>query len=644
MNMKKHYIIGTAGHIDHGKTTLAKALTGIDTDRLIEEKKRQISIELGFAPFRLPNGDQVSLIDVPGHEKFIRHMVAGVGGIDLVLLIIAADEGVMPQTKEHMQIIELLGIEHGIAVITKKDLVDQEFLMMVEEEVQAFLAKTILKDAPVISVSGTTLEGIESLKLLIQKQLSQIPERSSIGFFRLPIDRVFTLKGIGTVVTGTIYSGSVEVGQELAILPSNHKVRVRSLQVHSENVNKAYAGQRLAMNLTGVEVDDIQRGDSVVSPNQWNPSQRIDVALQILKDIDFSIKQDSEIKLHVGTSEVLGNLILYDRKEAMPGEQIYGQLKLDEPIITSRKERFIIRRPSPATTIGGGTIIEPNANKHKYRKETVEQLKQKSKGTLEDLILEQLMLPNQLFLTPLELSKLLVIPESRVKETLLKLTSIKRLTSFENGQLYTLTTTLDELMERITIHLNQYHQAYPLRLGQPKAEFTKKILPNMKPKYLQTIIGVLEQKQVIKLNDEYISTHDFQPSLPGKLEPKANQLEKTLIQQGFTPEDWDQLIEMLGISHQDKTELFSFWLNQGKILKLTDKLVIHQQTFEKLKQMITEFISKEGKITLQQAKEILQVSRKYLVPLMELLDRQKITVLKEGNNYRVLKNKSEQMI
>lgn len=639
--MDKHYIVGTAGHIDHGKTTLSKALTGRETDRLKEERERNISIELGFAPFNLPNGNQVSLIDVPGHERFIRHMVAGVGGIDLVLLVIAADEGVMPQTEEHLQIIKLLGIEHGIVVLTKKDLVDDEFLIMVEDEVKDALKDTSLSNAPIISVSGTSNEGIEDLKLLIQNHLSQIPERPTSGFFRIPIDRVFTLKGIGTVVTGTVYSGKVEAGQELEILPSNLKTRVRSLQVHSNSVSEAFAGQRVAINLTGVEIDNLNRGDSIVTRNQWEPSLRVDVEIKLLEDIDFSLKHNSEIKFLIGTSEVIGTIVLYDRKEALPSETIYCQIKLDEPIISSRKERFIIRRPSPATTVGGGIIIEPNATKHKFRQETIEQIEQKSKGTLEELLLYQLNTDKQKFLTLSDLSNLLILPENELEEEINSLIQQDKIIEFnDNVRFYASKDIFKQLNNQIDKHLSIYHEKYQMRFGQPKAEFTKQFFFNIKPKMIQEVLTYLEILQLIKINEEYISTYNYQPSLPEQLQQKAEKLEAEILKQGLTPDSWDELTKKLGINDKEKVELYSFFLNLKKILKLTDKMVIHHKTFKKLRAIITEHLIKEGKITLQDAKEILQVSRKFLVPLMELLDQEKITVLRQGQNYRELRKRT----
>ncbi len=639
--MNKHFILGTAGHIDHGKTTLSKALTGIDTDRLLEEKKRNISIELGFAPFYLPNGDQVSLIDVPGHEKFIRHMVAGVGGIDLVLLIIAADEGVMPQTQEHLHIIELLDIQHGIVVITKRDLVDEEFYMLVEDEVKTFLKDTILSKSPIIPVSAVTNEGIKQLKSTIQLQLGQITERPHSGFFRMPIDRVFTLKGIGTVITGTVYSGSVYIEQELELMPSNRRVRVRSLQIHSQNVEKAYAGQRVAINLTGIEVNKLRRGDSIVTPNQWESSNRLDVELHIVKDLDFPIPQNSEIKLLIGTNERSGTLNLYDRKELFPGETAYAQIKLNEAIISSRKDRFIIRRPSPSTTIGGGTIIDPNAEKHKHRKETTDYLKKLSKGTIEELIIEQLIKQDQSFLTSSMLSKLLVLPENEVLIALNRLIEKEKVIQLGQAkdQFFSLVITLDDYEHRLISHLKEYHATYTLRIGQPKAEFIKQFFPYLKLKYAKEIVSYWEKKQLILTKEEFIAEYHFSPTISEKWRSNIDALEEKLITQGFSPDDWDTLTNAVTIHGKDKLEVYNFLITQRKVYKLTDKLVIHHRSFEKLKQLISDYLLEEKQITLQQAKELLDVSRKYLVPLMELLDNEKITVLREGHDYRILRDK-----
>lgn len=322
----KRLVIGTAGHIDHGKTTLVKAMTGIETDRLKEEKQRGISIELGFAPFTLPSGQRAAIVDMPGHERFIRHMVAGAFGVDMVILTIAADEGVMPQTREHMDIIELLNVDKGIVAITKKDLVDEEWLMLVEDDIRQYLAGSILKDAPIIPVSAVTGEGIDELVSAIESMAETVHEKPAFGHARLPIDRVFTISGFGTVVTGTLWSGQIQVGDTLELMPVQRPVKVRTLQVHNEKVPAAYAGQRVAVNLQGIEVADIKRGYLLATSGFLAPSYRIDARIRLLQSSPRTLQNWHRIRFHLGTDEALGRVVLLDREEINPGEEAYAQM------------------------------------------------------------------------------------------------------------------------------------------------------------------------------------------------------------------------------------------------------------------------------------------------------------------------------
>ena len=379
----KRIIIGTAGHIDHGKTTLVKALTGCDTDRLKEEKKRGISIELGFAPFTLPNGQKAAIVDMPGHERFIRHMLAGAFGIDFVLLTIAADEGIMPQTREHMDIIELLGVDKGIVVITKKDMVDEEWLMLVEDEIEEYLKESILAKAPIIAVSAITGEGIEELKEQIQTLSVLVQEKSSSGYARLPIDRVFSISGFGTVITGTLWSGKIKVGEILELMPSQKQVKIRTIQVHNEKTDTAFAGQRVAVNLQGIELNEIKRGYLLTTPGAFIPSYRIDARLRLLPASNRIIRNWNRIRFHLGTDEVLGRVVLLDRDELNPGEEAFVQIILEKQIVAQKGDAFVIRYYSPVTTIGGGTVIESNAAKQKrFKEEVLEELAIKEEGSL----------------------------------------------------------------------------------------------------------------------------------------------------------------------------------------------------------------------------------------------------------------------
>lgn len=636
--MEKHYIVGTAGHIDHGKTALSKVLTGKNTDRLKEEKKRNISIELGFAPFELPNGDYVSLVDVPGHERFIKQMIAGASGIDLFLLVIAADEGVMPQTVEHLQILDLLEVKQGIIVITKKDLVNKEFLAKKINEIKKMIAKTTLRSAQIISVSSLTLEGIHNLKQIIQNELTKLPERSSSGFFRMPIDRVFTLKGIGTILTGTVYSGKINIGEKVQLMPSEKTVQIRSLQVHSNSVKEVFAGQRVALNVTGINYDEIERGNSIVTPNYWTTSNRIDVRINFLDGLDLIIKQNYQVKVLIGTSEILGDLIFYDRKEINSGDTVYGQIKLDSPIICSKDDKFILRRPSPAQTIGGGIVINPNANKHKFNPESAKQIEFKSNETLGNTILNLLINKKEIFFTINEIVNDLITPESEVEKELIELLHNNKIIKFFEGnqRIFSSKQEFDALIKNITDHLTQYHEKFPLRLGQQKAEFNLLFFPNIKNKISREILLFLETNKIIKMKDEFISLADFNPHLSIHLKEKVDKIEKKLLEQDLTPNNWDDLIDNYSINEDESKELSIYLLEQNKIVKLTEKIMLHKNNYEKLINLVVEYLKKEETLTIQQAKELLQVSRKYLIPLMELLDREKITFFNRENNYRTL--------
>ncbi|MGH7377367.1 MAG: selenocysteine-specific translation elongation factor, partial [Candidatus Methylomirabilales bacterium] len=355
----KHIIVGTAGHIDHGKTSLVKALTGIDTDRLKEEKERGISIELGFAHLTLPGGLRLGIVDVPGHERFVKTMLAGVGGIDLVILVIAADEGIMPQTREHLHICRLLHIPRGLVALTKRDLVDPDWLEMVAEETRTFLKGTFLEGAPILPVSATTGAGLEELKTALAALAAEAEPKRVDGIFRLPIDRVFTMKGFGTVVTGTLLAGSLKVADEVVVLPEGARSRVRRLQVHGEAVEQAFAGQRTAVNLPGIEVSGIARGSLLCLPGTFRPASAMDATLTLLADAPRALKNRGRVRFHLGTSEVLARVVFLDREELEPGQSAYVHLRLESRGAALPQDRFVIRSYSPAVTIGGGIILDP---------------------------------------------------------------------------------------------------------------------------------------------------------------------------------------------------------------------------------------------------------------------------------------------
>ena len=391
-----------AGHIDHGKTSLTKALTNVDTDRLKEEKERQISIELGFAPLYEDEEIQISVIDVPGHERFIRQMIAGVAGIDLVVLVVAGDEGVMPQTREHLDILGFLGIRNGIVAITKIDRVDEEFVDLVKDDIFEELQGTVFENSPFVLVDSLSMKGIDELKNLIVDTLKEQEMRDVKGAFRLPIDQVFTVKGQGTVVRGTVYEGSVEEGQTLMIMPKGIEVRGRQLQVHHKPAKKAFAGQRVAINLSNVTKEDLERGDVVVSSEHFNVTRTIDVAIRVVEDLDYMVKQRMPIKCHIGTAEVMGRIVFFDRNDLKEENgEILCQLRLEHEIVTKRGDRFIIRRPSPQETIGGGWVIDPRGEKYRFGVQTIEELEKKKVGTPKERMIAALTEGKSLILSEL---------------------------------------------------------------------------------------------------------------------------------------------------------------------------------------------------------------------------------------------------
>lgn len=620
---ERFFTIGMAGHIDHGKTTLTKALTNIDTDRLKEEKERNISIELGFAPLKLKSDIQVSVIDVPGHEKFIRQMIAGVAGIDLVMLIVSADEGVMPQTKEHLDILSLLGIQKGIIVVTKIDRVDEELLELVQEDIALEVEGTFLEEAPFVFVDSLSGKGIDKLKDVIEEKLSDVPSRDAKGAFRLPIDQVFTVHGQGTVVRGTIYEGSIQEGDILEILPQKIKVRARQLQVHHEKKQQGFAGQRTAINLGGVGKEEVSRGDVLVSTQQYATTTTIDVSLQTLKDLDFPLKQRGHIKLHLGTAEVYGKIIFFDRNELATdqAETIMCQLRLDEPIVTRRGDRFILRRPTPVETIGGGIVIDPNGEKYKFGEETVQMLQRKSEGTPLERVVDGL--KEEKFLTVTELTKHVDLQEEVVAQAIEELKDSGEVIQGNSGEIVLL-SIYEEIVELISRDLEQFHEEYPLREGKRKAEIIQSLKQNYPVKLLEFIIVNSEKKNVLTQQGQFLSLTNFEPHFPQKWAKRMEQVVSQMNTQGIKVESWENLVNNAQLPDQFQEDLKHYLLRTKKAYAFDDKILVLSSHIVKA---ITDLKEKTDEtFELQDAKEVLQLSRKYLVPFMELLDRLNLTV------------------
>ena len=531
----KRLIIGTAGHIDHGKTTLVKALTGIETDRLKEEQQRGISIELGFAPFSLPSGQRAAIVDMPGHERFIRHMVAGAFGIDMVILTIAADEGVMPQTREHMDIIELLNVRQGIVVITKIDLVDEEWLMLMEDEIRQYIDKSVLKGAPLIPVSAVTGQGLDQLMATIEAMAVDIPEKPILDYVRLPIDRVFTMSGFGTVVTGTLWSGQIQQGDTLELMPVKRPVKVRTLQVHNEKVNTAYAGQRVAVNLQGIEVADIRRGYLLASSGYLTSSYRVDARLRLLPSSPRNLRNWNRIRFHLGTDEALGRIVLLDRDELHPGEEAYAQIVLEKPIVGYKGDNFVIRYYSPITTIGGGTIIDANAPKQKrFKEDVLEQLATKEEGSLYDVLLQEMRSQPEKTMTIAELVKKTGAKEEDVQREIAQLVEDEQIHDLKNNE-YISQFGLDMISSKLKTTLEDYQQKYPLRPGYPKEDMRSRHFPAINGKTFNAILKALETNGQIKSSNNLLTLPGFQPLPDQADQERLEQIMAIMNQRLFNP-------------------------------------------------------------------------------------------------------------
>ena len=609
---KRYFTIGMAGHIDHGKTTLTKALTNVDTDRLKEEKERQISIELGFAPLYEDQEIQISVIDVPGHERFIRQMIAGVAGIDLVVLVVAADEGVMPQTREHLDILGFLGIRNGIIAITKIDRVEEEFIDLVKDDILEELMGTVFEESPFVLVDSLSKKGIEELKSLIIDTLKSQEMRDAKGAFRLPIDQVFTVKGQGTVVRGTVYEGTVEEGQTLMIMPRGTEVRARQLQVHHKPAQRAFAGQRAAINLSNVSKEDLERGDVLVSSEHFNVTRTIDVAIRMVEDLDYLVVQRMPIKCHIGTADVMGRIVFFDRNELKEeNDEILCQLRLDEEIVTKRGDRFILRRPSPQETIGGGWVIDPRGEKYRFGLQTIEELEKKKVGTPKERLIAAITEGKSLPLE--ELIKRTALDE----ETLLtELTGEEFL--FYNGKEYTIQSLVMVIEDDLYDRLRDFHNAYSMKQGLNKAE----ILQSMQKFYPRSLVDfVIEQgakKAVFGRREQYVFLTDFTPHVPTNWQKRTDHMIQQLKQDGRKVRYFDDYFKEAGIPEGLRHDLKKFLEDQGLIVPLDDQFVYYGEVFNEA--VATLRASTGSEFEVGDAKDSLDLSRKYMIPFLERLD------------------------
>jgi len=624
----KQIILGTAGHIDHGKTSLIKALTGIDTDRLKEEKLRGITIELGFAWLDLPGGQRVGIVDVPGHEKFVKNMVAGASGIDLVAMIIAADEGVMPQTKEHLEICNLLNVKHGLVVLTKIDTVDEEWLEMVADDVQGFLKGTFLEDAPIVPVSSLTGQGVNEFLESLETLCKAVPERASSGLFRLPVDRVFTMKGFGTVVTGSLVSGKVRVGETIMIYPSGIQSKVRGIQVHGHTVDQAVTSMRTAINFQGVDRNAIARGDVVGGVNTLRPSYMVDALLVYISSNEKPLKNRTKVRFHTGTSEILGYVILLDREELSPGETAVVQLRLDAPVAVVKDDRFVIRSYSPIRTIGGGQILNPIPRKHKrFKKSLVTELKGLAESPAEGIITYHTRESGILGIRFSELRLMTNLSEKDLEQHLQQLLSQKEIVQIDReNRTFIHGSIFHGLREKASKILESYHKDHPLKAGMSREVLKAKLAHSLSSKLFSLLIQdmtksntVIQEKEIIRLSGHTVALEADQKDV-------RHRIEQTYLQSGLQPPYFRDLVASHKQNPAHVKEILIHMLEEGTIVKVKEDLYFHRRVIENLKNRLISYLKANSEITTPQFKEMTRVSRKYTIPLIEYFDSTKATI------------------
>lgn len=643
----RHLILGTAGHVDHGKTALVRALTGIDTDRLKEEKERGITIELGFAALSLPNGMRLGIIDVPGHEKFVKNMVAGAGGIDIVALIIAADEGVMPQTREHLEICSLLGIRFGLVALTKTDLVDNEWLTLVREDVREFLKGTFLEGAPIVPISAVKGQGIQEFIAALEQVAGQVVEEPDPGIFRLPIDRVFTIKGFGTVVTGTIISGRVAVGDNIEIMPARYPAKVRGIQVHNEPAGAAESGQRTAVNIQGIEKETIERGNVLTHQGRFEPSIRMDVALDYLSSAPRKLKNRSLLRFHSGTVEILARVVLLEQDEIPPGSKSFAQIVLESPFINMAGDRFVLRSYSPVRTIGGGRVLDPLARKLKrLNPAAIRELSILQNGSAREragLIIRRSGLAG---ISADQLSVRTGLAKEDVKKITAELVSGKQAIALEKDADRVISSSLFQSLQEQALHeLRKYHELEALKEGISREELRSILLgragqPNqIDPRIFAAMLKALEESGTIVAEKDLVRLASHRVDLKGDLEDIRSRIYKTYSEASLAPPLLKEVLESFGDSRKKAQDVISVMLKDGNLVKVSEELIYTRENLEQLRKDYQGYLLREGKANPAGFKELTGLSRKFIIPLMEYFDKTRLTI-RVGDS-RVLREKAK---
>jgi len=617
------YVIGTAGHVDHGKSALVRALTGIDPDRLREEKERGLTIDLGFAWLKLPvlsqvegaGGDEVSIVDVPGHERFIKNMLAGVGGIDLALLVVAADEGVMPQTREHLAIIDLLGIEHGVVAITKADLVEPDFLELAEAETREALKGTTLESAPLVACSAVTREGLDSLIAALTAELARTPAKRDIGRPRLPVDRAFTMAGFGTVVTGTLIDGSLRAGQEVEVLPKGLRSRVRGLQSHGRKVETATPGRRTAVNLTGIAVEELERGMVVTVPGWLKATPCVDVKLRAVGYLKRPLRHNLQVTFHTGSAEVAGRLLLLDGDEVAPGESGWAQVRLDSAVAAVKGDRFIIRDPND--TLGGGRIVDTDARRHRrFHAPTLAALERLEKGSPDELV--ALMVAR---LEPVELRDVLRSVEldaATARQAVERLVSAREVVSLDGGTLGDASLLysapgFEALGARLQSVLSAYHRESPLRPGMPREELRSRL--GLSPRAFDQAVALWAQAGIVKETERAVGLLGHEPRPDADQQARIEKYLAALRAQPYSPAG----------DEAPGDEVLGYLEERGDIVRVGDGIAFSSDAYRAMVERVVSHLRENGTVTLAQVRDMFGTSRKYAQALLEHMDEERLT-------------------
>lgn len=633
-------VIGTAGHVDHGKSTLVHALTGIDPDRLKEEKEREMTIDLGFAWLKLPSGLEASIVDVPGHEDFIKNMLAGVGGIDLALFVVAADEGVMPQTREHLAILDLLQVPDGVVALTKSDLVqDPEWLALVQEEVREQLAGSVLHNARIVPVSARTGQGLPELLGELDRLLQNPPVRHETGRPRLPIDRVFSMSGFGTVVTGTLIDGRIHVGQDVEVQPKGLRARIRGLQTHKAKFDLAFPPSRVAVNLTGVATDQLQRGDVVTIPGWLRPTTQIDVRLRLLKNAPRALTHNQAVDFFTLATQCPARVRVLDRKEVEPGQESWVQLLLSRPVAVVKGDRFIVRQISPSLTLGGGSIVDPYPQRRhrRFNSEVLQRLEQLARGSPEEVLLQELQREQ-----PCEAAALVAgssLGATQAAQTLHSLLRDGRMVALAPGsstQLEALAGSAgyvmslagwESLWERMSAHLREYHQRNPLRAGMPREELKSRL--RLPPRAFNEAVARAAAQGVLSGSETTLALASHRVTLNADQQRRVAELWRTFQRDPYAPPSVADCEALVG------ADVLAALIEQGKVAKVSDTVLFAAETYHKMTQDIIAHLQHEGRITLAQVRDMFNTSRKYAQALLEHLDDEHIT--KRLGDERVLR-------